>query len=211
MKKKSLLQEMIGYSYDEMKCWLKSKTYKQGVPVWCHLYKRKLIIQNDITFEPNIKVGEDVLFNLQAYIKGKSILIIDYCGYYYVQRSDSALHKYVGKNDEYLLDNKIQLVKWRSKIAENTKQFNLKPMYAGNLVLSCIVIALDVFQIQTSLCEKVKRYNKYRYLKEVDEAVRNMSLKNISYKNRVILILVKNRADALLILLLTLAKKMRMI
>lgn len=57
-------------------------------PVWYKLYKRELI--KDILFEVG-KQHEDVFWSYQAIGKAERVSIIDYIGYYYLQRSESIM------------------------------------------------------------------------------------------------------------------------
>ena len=81
----------------------------------CHLYKRKLIIDNNIKFL-NTKMSEDVYFNIKIYEQNPKIKIIDYVGYnYYTNESSisNTQHKGFNKKVDFLgfvselLSNKI--------------------------------------------------------------------------------------------------------
>lgn len=54
------------------------------------LFKRSLL--NDIGFEERLKIGEDLLFNIQIALKVKKIKICDGAVYYYTSNPNSAMH-----------------------------------------------------------------------------------------------------------------------
>ena len=65
---------------------LKESLLKQ--PVWYKLYKRALI--RDLPFKTG-KYHEDVFWSYQAIGRANAVSLIDYTGYYYVQRADSIM------------------------------------------------------------------------------------------------------------------------
>lgn len=56
--------------------------------VWQYLYKKKVIDENDIKFVQG-RIHEDELWTPTIFQYTKSVIEVDYYGYYYVQRSDS--------------------------------------------------------------------------------------------------------------------------
>ncbi|WP_395052099.1 glycosyltransferase family 2 protein [Flavobacterium sp.] len=55
-----------------------------------NLYNTSFIKSNDIKFPVNVINGEDGLFNIQAFNKVKSVLFLDYNGYFYREVANSA-------------------------------------------------------------------------------------------------------------------------
>ena len=54
--------------------------------------KRSILIDNNIRFDPEMKMGEDALFNLQVFMKCRNAFYIDICVYHYRMRASSANH-----------------------------------------------------------------------------------------------------------------------
>lgn len=55
------------------------------MPVWKNVYRRKFIIENDLTFESERKVmTEDYVFNTEAYYYARSVQVTDIAGYIHV-------------------------------------------------------------------------------------------------------------------------------
>ncbi len=61
------------------------------VTVWGKLYKRELF--EGLIGHPALRLGEDTVVNMQVGLKQPKVGFIDYIGYNYYQRSDSANHK----------------------------------------------------------------------------------------------------------------------
>lgn len=213
-QKLALLQGMLGYSIDDMKQWLKLRNFNRGTTVWARLYKSALLKENRIRFNENVKVAEDMIFNTEAYLRAKKIRQIDYCGYYYVQRSNSTLHKYLEDGCGYLVENKCQLALLRDcvckKVVLDKKlQKQIKSMYAGSLILSCGEIAVSLASSDCySLRKKKQLYKKYADLSMVKEARKQLGLSNLNIKYTIALALIKFNCSYLLLLGLALLKKM---
>ena len=71
-------------------------------------YKRKIIEENKIRFPIELKLAEDQIFVLSFIKKAVRIKYLDYAMYYYLQRSDSAVHtpksEDMLKSCEYLIE-----------------------------------------------------------------------------------------------------------
>lgn len=65
--------------------------------VWNKLYKRSLIVDNNVTFPPGVPVGEDNIFNLQAFFYSEKACFIPDVLYHYNVHSSSAMQN---KNNE---------------------------------------------------------------------------------------------------------------
>ena len=60
-------------------------------PLWNKIYKRQIIENNNITFDEDIKTGEDFIFNLQYFRKTKKISFIKEKLYYYIRRNNNSI------------------------------------------------------------------------------------------------------------------------
>ncbi|MFF1960429.1 glycosyltransferase family 2 protein [Streptomyces sp. NPDC058220] len=65
------------------------------------LFRRELLVRLGLRFDEGLKTGEDALFTMEAYIRGKGVSVIsDYTCYYLVGRDDG---KHVTKSGSYQL------------------------------------------------------------------------------------------------------------
>lgn len=73
-------------SYDLIASGLKNRI--SSYPVWNKVYKKKLI-ENIYFYKKSY--SEDYLFNFEAYLTANKIIVSEFIGYYYYQRSDSTI------------------------------------------------------------------------------------------------------------------------
>lgn len=71
--------------------WKKAKRKRESIYACNKLYRRSLIKDNNITFNPNVKIAEDECFNLCIYPYAKKIIHIPYTFYNYRVNINSAM------------------------------------------------------------------------------------------------------------------------
>lgn len=69
--------------------------------VWGKIYKRSIACEHSVNFDPGVRIGEDVLFNLNYFSHCNNCLFVDKPFYVYRQHGNSAMHKY---RSEYFLN-----------------------------------------------------------------------------------------------------------
>lgn len=62
------------------------------------IIKRKLIIENNITFPKGVTLGEDAAFNIKAFTYASNCYYVDYTGYYYREVEGSATRDIIRKD-----------------------------------------------------------------------------------------------------------------
>lgn len=70
-----------------------------------YIYSMKFLLTNSIVFEEDIKIGEDVIFNISSLSAATRILITDYCGYHYRIRNNSLM-----RSKKYRQDLSVHLI-----------------------------------------------------------------------------------------------------
>ena len=58
---------------------------------------KKLVTKNDITFDEDLIVCEDLVFCFQLFIKSVKTVYLDSIGYYYINNEDSSTHKMINQ------------------------------------------------------------------------------------------------------------------
>lgn len=66
--------------------------------IWTKLYRRALIRDHQITFPLGIALGEDGLFNLEAFFRAHTVYCLDYAGYHYHVVPGSATRNFAAKD-----------------------------------------------------------------------------------------------------------------
>ena len=94
----------------------KDKIYSQ---CWTKLYKRQMLVDNGIENDPGLRTDEDFIFNIRAFIKASTTVIVDEPLYEYTHRSSSLAHAYYKKNISQYIDNRIQRVQVTQDAVKN--------------------------------------------------------------------------------------------
>lgn len=94
-------------SREAIKELLTQRNGLQGHP-WNKLYKKNIIIENDIKYNENINIYEDFLFNLQMMMHSDKIVFVKKNLYHYIQRRNSLARTLKKDNilcTEYIIDS----------------------------------------------------------------------------------------------------------
>lgn len=79
--------------------------YRFGFETWNKLYKLNIIRDNDLWFDTEEKIGEDLLFNIQYYKYAQNYMFTDLKLYNYTVREDSAM----GEKDPGRLEKQLSV------------------------------------------------------------------------------------------------------
>ena len=78
--------------------------------LWNKLYRRDLLVQNDLQFTNEVRWAEDMVFNLDYILCASVFVSISTPGYHYVQNAQSLLHTQI--NPATLVQNKLQMFQY---------------------------------------------------------------------------------------------------
>lgn len=107
--------------------------------LWNHIYSRKFIVENDITFDTESKIAEDCLFNDLCMRKVSSVYTSEYNGYTWLCDHESLTGRCPENMWETLkkhIEN-LEKLKEEYQINDNKYVFNIK-MWAFNYILNNI-------------------------------------------------------------------------
>lgn len=118
--------------------------------VWNRIYKRSFILENNIFFDVDCHISEDILFNLYCCEKAHKIFYFSYSGYFYTINNNSASTQY---NLNILIYNKIYLNKIQrlfNELVQNqnnfiVKNYNLDEIYNAISVNSLLRVLTQIF------------------------------------------------------------------
>ena len=146
-----------------------------GVP-WNKLFHMDIIKKYDIHFDENIKVCEDLLFNIEYAMHVDSAIMVMDCNesmYMYNRREGSALHI---KDERIIKDSlqsyKIILDKYRNYIDKECVK-KIQHDYSGS-ALRCILF--HTYRTQKIDKEFIKRYLSYAGAYELDSDLKKLYL-----------------------------------
>lgn len=94
----------------------KDKIFSQ---CWTKLYKRQMLIDYHIENDPGLRTDEDFIFNIRAFVKAQTTVIIDEPLYVYTHRQNSLAHAYYKKNISQYIDNRIKRVHITQEAVKN--------------------------------------------------------------------------------------------
>ena len=110
------LQYVLNHEDGLIHFFSKNKIYSQ---CWTKLYKRQMLVDNNIENDPGLRTDEDFIFNIRAFIKARTTVIVDEPLYEYTHRSSSLAHAYYKKNISQYIDNRIQRVQVTQDAVKN--------------------------------------------------------------------------------------------
>lgn len=169
---------------------LEDRNYDIPETVWAKFYKKDFITKNGIKFNSNLRRGEDVLFNYEAYSNAESIYYIDEYVYQYRVNNDS-----VTRSFDHIMD--ITTYKLLEEFEKLFKKLNINDPNYPNYVFRLIVRLIRKYYCYLSYEEFNSKIDMLfsnvildYYLKIID--ISNMDI----YKKRLYnLLLMKDRKE----------------
>jgi glycosyltransferase involved in cell wall biosynthesis len=106
--------------------------------LWDKVYRLEIIKDNGIRFSPEIKMGEDLLFNFKYFNNSKKLLCINEEFYFYrIDNINSATKKYITNKYSQLMSVNDEVVRWGVQNNDNYIINAAKYIRIKN-VISCI-------------------------------------------------------------------------
>lgn len=195
----------FGYGKEDILRWNKSGSIIDGRPrsVWQFIFVSDLIKRHNLKFRTDMIIKEDAVFIMETLAYADSILILPKKYYYYLQRSNSAMHH---QSREALISNKFTILNIRNELRNKIKEkdgIDILYHYAGANVLS-------VFEMAT-LCigwEKgYKTYKEYINKENIKEAVKLIPVQFKNFKFNLLLFFLKLKLYGLVYLTIKLGMK----
>lgn len=211
---KSIIYEcmprFLGFGQKDFDNWIHNNPWnkKECATVWRFMFRRSLLVENDIRFPKGIKLSEDKYFVLNVLLHSTKVSSVDKVFYNYIIKSDGGLVKSLSNSKELLkakIDGVIERAKLRS-VAKKLYGEDIFSMYSGTLVLGAVEIVVRgaTRTIQDTLCD----VRKYMEMDDVKEACRSISLKGLPLKFKAPTMFVKYRMMRLLVVLIHIAYRL---
>ncbi|MDO5047835.1 MAG: glycosyltransferase family 2 protein [Anaerococcus sp.] len=155
------------------------------------LYRRSIIIDNNIRFDEGVSMGEDALFNYEYFSTLTDLILIERNFYHYRENEESLTHKFIKKKYDMLIsvNNRLQeLVRTNenfSKCKSAANFIRIKNIY------SSIFDILDNDEVSkkdvNALFNKIFRTNQRFNLNEIDERKFKILAKAVNSNNKLVL------------------------
>lgn len=164
---KELVPRFVGISEESIHDWLNNKEnalYVENPALWRAMVSAKIIRENHIEFDKELKVGEDTIFISEYLSYAQNCYVLQKCYYYLVIRETSTIFQYE-KNAVAKLDGKIKLLKARKKLTEKIEKrcrLSIAKFWKGTVIMSCV-------ELSFLLAKKSKTYSyneRYQLLKQ---------------------------------------------
>lgn len=194
-----ILPNFIGKSLSNVHDWYSTKVLapnKEWPSVWRFVYRKSIIDEHGIFFDPKISLGEDIIFNSLYLSKIESYLAIDNNLYNYFGTDEGALSTILN-DGTVLLKNKKDLLYSREKIRDsilNEHGIDISDYYVGSNVLSTFEILS-----KTSRCKLIDLIKNYKQSKTffseppIKNSFKKLSVKGAPLKFLIPVYLVKRR------------------
>jgi glycosyltransferase involved in cell wall biosynthesis len=178
-----LMPRFIGVSAEGVNCWLKNEKnalYVENPALWRTMVSSRVVKENGILFDTNLRVGEDTIFITEYLSYAESCYVYPEYYYYLVTRETSTIYLYE-KDRMAKLDGKIRLLDSRKDLTRRIqvrRNLNISQYWHGTVIMSCIELAF-LFAKRDKEHGFFNRYGmflQYVKLKDVDEILRKFKL-----------------------------------
>ncbi|RSX51759.1 glycosyltransferase family 2 [Bifidobacterium goeldii] len=157
-------------------------------PVWGKIFYKKTIIENNISFEEGISLGEDTLFVFDVALKAERIGYIDQSVYTYVRNTRSAVSTF---RQTYVSEIEKSMI----TMGERTDNA-YRSAYQEYVLFHLLLVQQHYIFNQKSGWDKAKRKDSYKRIVSLPifcEALKNKYINNFSLPKRIALYALKYR------------------
>lgn len=194
---KKFIRMLIGTSFTEA-----NLRYDKSLAGYScvHLYDRKFLISNHMKFDTQLKVYEDLLFNLTAYSHAKSVGIMNKSFYHYRQNSLSACNRYkpdLEHNQDLIVRHIMNFIQEHELNEEYTKALNYRIFFDTLWALSNIFSRYNLEPWKA----KSKRVQNLFSKEHVCNSFFTLKSSGLSLPKRLLHLIIKSRLYSLLSIL----------
>ena len=190
-----ITQENINNFIDLSHLW----NSKEFSGVWRFLYKRSVLIDNDVLFSKGIKLIEDKLFNARFFCYAKTIALIDNILYNYIVKEKGLMTSSLN-NAKSLVADKIAGVEQRAILRNlylKERNIDIFPYYIGTVVFSALELIMRLSD--TSFFSSRRELKRYMNLEDVRIGIKEINVTHLPLKLRLPIILLKYNLAYLLL------------
>lgn len=179
-----LLPRFIGVSAEGVNRWLKNEKnslYVENPALWRIMVSSKVVNENGIRFDKNLRVGEDTIFITEYLSHAQNCYVHPKCYYYLVTRETSTIYVYE-KDPAAKLEGKIRLLDSRmeltQKILARRKQ-DISRYWHGTVIMSCMELAFLFAKKhpEHGFFERYRMFLRYVKIRDVEKIVREYKLR----------------------------------
>lgn len=209
--RKEYMPKFLGTTQDDINTWIDSnylwKERKQFSSVWRFLYKRSILIENQVFFYKGVKLFEDKLFNACFFCYAQSIATMSDIFYNYFIREKGLLSSSLS-NHETLVHDKINGVIQRNKVRMLYKEVHNEDIldcYIGTIVFSTLELLMRLAELPYKKLWKL--YKKYRNIKDVEDSIKRIHTGKLPLKLKIAIYCLKFHCDFIIIFITRILQK----
>lgn len=163
-----MIPQFVGLSCEKINAWMrgeKNALYVENPALWRIMVSRQIIVDNNLTFDTRLKVGEDTVFISEYLSCAKRVYVQQKCYYYLVTRQTSTIFVYERKAMQKL-QGKINLLDGRQDLTDRIRKRTGKDItaaWAGTVLMSAVEVAflMTAKNGEHSRRERYKAYKNY--------------------------------------------------
>lgn len=208
--RKEYMPKFFGITQEDIEKWVNLnylwKERKQFSGVWRFLYKRTVLIENNIKFFKGVKLFEDKLFNACFFCYANSVATMSEVFYNYIIKEKGLLTSSLS-NHKGLVDDKINGIIQREKVRMlyiKVHKEDIFDCYIGTVVFSALELILKLSELP--LFEGWREYKRYRKIKETQKGIRDIRIEGLPAKLKLPIYLLKWHCDFLLLAIVKMLK-----
>lgn len=203
--RKEYMPKFLGVTQEDIEKWVNLnylwKERKQFSGVWRFLYKRTVLIENNIKFFKGVKLFEDKLFNACFFCYANSVATMSEVFYNYIIKEQGLLTSSLS-NHKGLVDDKINGIIQREKVRMlyiKVHKEDIFDCYIGTVVFSALELILKLSELP--LFEGWSEYKRYKKIKQVKKSIHNIRIEGLPAKLKLPIYLLKWHCDFLLLVI----------
>jgi len=170
--------------------------------IWGKMYSREFLLKNEIEFEKGVKMGEDYLFNYEAFIKAEKVVFIPYYLYHY--RSDNNEEAVTKTFDKNLCEKYDILFRRFESKHGNTLKNKFKEQYNSFIIRQLeYIFRKNIYNSENllSVAEKEAFLKKLVQASPYKDAIKNARLSSFYKKKKLIIVLLRAKCYKLISLI----------
>jgi glycosyltransferase involved in cell wall biosynthesis len=181
-----LLPRFIGVSVEGVNRWLKNEKnalYVENPALWRTMVSSKVVKENGIRFDKNLRVGEDTIFITEYLTHAQNCYVHHKCYYYLVTRETSTIYVYE-KDPAAKLEGKIRLLDSRKELTQKIlarRNLDISRYWYGTVIMSCMELAFLFAQKhpENGFFERYRMFLRYVKMKDVERIISDYKLRII--------------------------------
>ena len=167
--------------------------------IWNNIYNLNIIRDNNIKFHTNLKIGEDILFNLNFLKYCTKVSISDSFGYFYRYNQNSQTVSY-NKNLKNIMD---ELFKEISSFIENNDLLKYTDKRLDILLVNMsnyMIVNESNLKSIMDIKYRINNISKICSNPKLQESIKKLYIEELTLKKRLTLFLIKNKLSIILLI-----------